>query len=77
MKHLNQSLPELTLDIANSLKDITASVSIGLYEIDSKEVSKHVGAHERNGTWYVHTLNLNDVPTYEITSRGKQHNGTL
>lgn len=47
MKHLNQSLPELTPDIANSLKDLTASVSIGLYEIDSKEVSKHVGA-QRN-----------------------------
>lgn len=77
MKHLNQSLPELTADIIESLKDSTASVSIGLYEIDSKEVSQHVGAHERNGTWYVHTLNLNDVPTYEVTSRGKQHNGAL
>lgn len=77
MKHLNQSLPELTLDIANSLKDLATSVSIGLYEINSNEVSQHVGAHERNGTWYVHTLNLDDVPTYELTSRGKQHNGAL
>lgn len=77
MKHLNQSLPELTVDIVNSLKDSTASVSIGLYEINSNEVSQHVGAHERNGTWYVHTLNLNDVPAYEVTSRGKQHNGAL
>lgn len=77
MKHLNQSLPELTLDIANSLKNLATSVSIGLYEINSNEVSQHVGAHERNGTWYVHTLNLNDVPTYELTSRGKQHNGAL
>ena len=77
MKHLNQSLPELTLDIANSLKDLATSVSIGLYEINSNEVSQHVGAHERNGMWYVHTLNLNDVPTYELTSRGKQHNGAL
>ena len=77
MKHLNQSLPELTADIVNSLKDSTASVSIGLYEINSNEVSQPVGAHERNGTWYVHTLNLNDVPAYEVTSRGKQHNGAL
>ena len=77
MKHLNQSLPELTPDIANTLKDLDASVSIGLYEINSNEVSQHVGAYERNGGWYVPTLNLNDVPTYEITSRGKQHNGTL
>lgn len=77
MKHLNQSLPELTADIIESLKDSTASVSIGLYEINSNEVSQHVGAHERNGTWYVHTLNLNDVPAYEVTSRGKQHNGAL
>lgn len=77
MKHLNQSLPELTADIIDSLKDSTASVSIGLYEINSNEVSQHVGAHERNGTWYVHTLNLNDVPAYEVTSRGKQHNGAL
>ena len=77
MKHLNQSLPELTTDIIESLKDSTASVSIGLYEINSNEVSQHIGAHERNGTWYVHTLNLNDVPTYELTSRGKQHNGAL
>lgn len=77
MKHLNQSLPELTADIIKSLKDSTASVSISLYEINSNEVSQHIGAHERNGTWYVHTLNLNDVPTYEITSRGKQHNGAL
>lgn len=77
MKHLNQSLPELTADIIDSLKDSTASVSIGLYEINSNEVSQHVGAHERNGTWYVHTLNLNDVPAYEVTSRGKQRNGAL
>ena len=77
MKHLNQSLPELTPDIANTLKDLDASVSISLYEINSNEVSQHIGAYERNGGWYVPTLNLNDVPTYEITSRGKQHNVAL
>lgn len=42
------------------------SVSIGCYQIPSYAVKEHDGAFNIGDKWYIHTLNLNNTPAYEL-----------